>query len=1101
MAATNQTNTIHFSQTLRGSRRHALTGKTGNVWAARLAVDGGWLPASTTSSSMATESSTSTSTSTSTTNSWGVRRGRGGGRRRSCSLSSLLEEMREILPLAVEKGPGSRETARWTTGTAFNPSFELPPLQPLLLPQPLSLRKDGGNRAQPRLVGADDVNNKFRLAGHTPHDNLTEKLACLSRPSPAPASTLPGPVNGNGNSNKKIDVRSKPLPSPPSPSSQPSQQLQPSSPLSDININQQQHQQHETRRRHETPQFVRGEHEVARLEAETNGTLAEQRKSDCDVQQQAHQHLQLSAVPPLTPLSATSPMGFSPMLDKFFSSDRRRRKSKTSPPTSPDSTPTTSQKTASPVSPNSSLSQWSFFSSKDKEKDITSQTAGSQSPAQKIMPRHYIKAGGQTSTGARDSLTILCKNDFVDVAISRETTAHDVLVELKSLEQLAELSSGVLIEQYNAFGLERPLRRQERLRHVMDTWGPDSKNTLALSHDGPPHGLKLDLEGAPQTREAPPGFCLFMYYRGPGPKFKWVKRYIILYEDGRMIASKSSNPKRGDKDVVAICHLSDYDMYHPTEAQLRRHLKPPKRNVIAMKSQERINTFENTDKYVQYVSAEDKEIIRKFQSHVQAWRNWHLAKSLLREPEPEKPPQIMTVAAEPRRTVKEVGLGNGHKTRISVDESPYTIGAFKPLIDLDRFNKSIDDFGKDWTLVDGAERNDPSAAAAFPENSLLGAAYEERKQQLESKSATVAGTAGAGGRRAFPPIPAAGESGGSGSCFVDHSRTVSATDRRPQSPDSVRSIPRDAIPSTSTAARGRNEQVGWFASAAEHSRQQRSLIEQQQQQQQQQQQLYHQQSMPPQILIQRRPSTSAGSRMMGGLGRSVSQRRSHGNSLGSGGGVGHPVPLPQQQQFNQPASNPQPRRPMRQQPQPLLDLTPEFQEAPQWSRENKGRAVKPQDGRPLVDLATGPALVSGAAKIEQPPKALIHRSEQQALMMQRQQQLGMRPGTSAGLQNSMVLGRRGTVRSSGGGIRPGTGDTVRSGGGYPPGGDYGRQRGMSLAGQGGGGGFVDNNGLGTQPDPRVMQYVLQQQKELQKQQQEGTRVGRLRTTSSGSQPQ
>ncbi|KAK0739871.1 hypothetical protein B0T21DRAFT_410187 [Apiosordaria backusii] len=1083
MAATNQANTIHFSPTLKVSRRHALTGKTENAWTARLAVDDGWLPASTTSSSIATDSSAS--------NTGGFK-----ARRRSRSLSSLLNEIREILPLAAEEGGRAREAARQTAG--FNPSFELPPLQPLLLPQPLSLRKDGGNRARPRLVVADDVNNKCRLAGHTPQDNLTEKLACLSRPSPAPATAIPGPVNGNDNSNKKIDVRNKPLPLPPS------QLAQPPPSLFDTRRKENETQ---TRRRHETPQVARGEHEVARLGAETSGILAEQRKSDCDVQQ----HLQLSVVPPLTPLSATSPMPLSPMLDRFFPSERRRRKSKTSPAndsTTPNSTPP-SQTTTSPISPNSSLSQWSIFS---REKD-TSQSGG-QSPAQQIMPRHYIKAGGLTGNGARNSVTIVCKRDFVDVAINRETTARDVLVELKSGGQLTELSSGVIVEQFNSFDLERPLRLQERLYDVVESWSTDSTNTLALSQDARQRDLRLDLEGAPKTREAPPGFCQQMYYRNP--KGKWSKRLIILSEDGKMIASKTPNPKHGHKDVVALCHLSDYDMYNPTEAAMRKKLKPPKRYCYAMKSQEKINTFLNTEKYAQYLCTEDPEIARKFRSHVQAWRNWHLAKSLLKEP--EKPPQITTVPSEPRRTVKEIGIGNGHKTRISVDESPYTIGAFKPLIDLDRFNKSIDDFGKDWTPSDGVEKND-SPAAAFPENSLLGAAYDERKQQLESKSAA------AGGRRPYPPTPATGESGESGNSLTERADPVQSLDRRPQSPDSVRSIPRDAVPSVG-GTRGGNGQVGWFASAAEHSRQQRRLVEQQQQQH-----LYHQpQSMPPLNLMQRRPSTSAGSQMMGGgLGRSVSQRRRHQNSIGGGGG---PVPLHQQQQFSQ-APNPQLRRPLRQQPQPLIDLSPEFHEAPQWSRENKGRAVKPQEGRPLVDLATGPALVPGAVRCEQPPKALVHRSEQPTLLQRQQQQgLAMRPGTSSGQQQQMALGRRATVISSAGAgaTRPGTSETIRSGGG-PVGGEYGRQRVMSLAGQGSGtGSGYGNDGLGIrmdtalgmgsmgglaggggggygqpQPDPRVMQFVMQQQqlkeKELQRQQQLGNRMGRLRTTSGGSQPQ
>lgn len=170
----------------------------------------------------------------------------------------------------------------------------------------------------------------------------------------------------------------------------------------------------------------------------------------------------------------------------------------------------------------------------------------------------------------------------------------------------------------------------------MDIWGLDLKNIFVLFYDGLLYGLKLDFEGVFQICEVLLGFCLFMYYWGLGLKFKWVKWYIILYEDGRMIVLKFSNLKCGDKDVVVICYFLDYDMYYLMEVQLRRYLKLLKRNVIVMKSQERINMFENMDKYVQYVFVEDKEIIRRFQSYVQVWRNWYLVKSLLREFEFEK---------------------------------------------------------------------------------------------------------------------------------------------------------------------------------------------------------------------------------------------------------------------------------------------------------------------------------------------------------------------------------------------------------------------------------------------------------------------------------
>ena len=39
---------------------------------------------------------------------------------------------------------------------------------------------------------------------------------------------------------------------------------------------------------------------------------------------------------------------------------------------------------------------------------------------------------------------------------------------------------------------------------------------------------------------------------------------------------------------------------------------------------------------------------------------------------------------------------------------------------------------------------------------------------------------------------------------------------------------------------------------------------------------------------------------------------------------------------------------------PLVDLTPQFKEAPQWSKEGKGHGVAAPKGVPLVEAATGP---------------------------------------------------------------------------------------------------------------------------------------------------
>ncbi|CAL3970291.1 unnamed protein product [Diplocarpon coronariae] len=48
------------------------------------------------------------------------------------------------------------------------------------------------------------------------------------------------------------------------------------------------------------------------------------------------------------------------------------------------------------------------------------------------------------------------------------------------------------------------------------------------------------------------------------------------------------------------------------------------------------------------------------------------------------------------------------------------------------------------------------------------------------------------------------------------------------------------------------------------------------------------------------------------------------------------------------------RRPSQKVPKPLLDFTPQFKEAPQWDKKNRGHGVAGVDGVPLVEIATTP---------------------------------------------------------------------------------------------------------------------------------------------------
>ena len=59
------------------------------------------------------------------------------------------------------------------------------------------------------------------------------------------------------------------------------------------------------------------------------------------------------------------------------------------------------------------------------------------------------------------------------------------------------------------------------------------------------------------------------------------------------------------------------------------------------------------------------------------------------------PPQITPVRHEPKKTVGVASLGE-HRLRISVDETPYTLGGFEPLLDMSRFDKRLSQFGRDF---------------------------------------------------------------------------------------------------------------------------------------------------------------------------------------------------------------------------------------------------------------------------------------------------------------------------------------------------------------------------------------------------------------------
>lgn len=563
---------------------------------------------------------------------------------------------------------------------------------------------------------------------------------------------------------------------------------------------------------------------------------------------------------------------------------------------------------------------------------------------------------------AIQSVSVRCRGTAVPVQVTKETSTTDLL--LACSQSLAKLGwpinpdSCVVIEPCLRPGLERRLRQYELVWDVMSGWDHDSSNTLIILPDSSDPDRELSLSSVPKTLEEPAGFVLPLYFLlRPG---KWAQRYITLKENGQIFASKKQDWKSTDKDVARLCHLSDFDLYLPTESEMRRQLRPPKRYCYAVRSQEKATLFEDSTHYVHFFCTEDPNVARQFRSCVHGWRSWYLVNKKLGLHEKKK---LSSPTGRPRadsgykgRASVDQGLGG----RASVDQGSRA----RPLVDIPS-TRSFPS-SREGTPVDASPRSAippvpplPSSlrenpAAVFAAGGLLGNGYEERKQQAARKDATT--------QRRGTVTSNDGPFVDGPNLLRNRAATAPTTDERPRTAGS------DGSRRTKSRPDSPEQHAGWFPSALQHSAEQRTTR--------------------PAAPLVRRPSTSSHA-----PSRAPSTRQRQPPLPTHSPHLHHP-PLPQQQhqqqQQQQPIYPPSlPGGP----PQPLIDLTPTFVEAPQWSRENRGRGVRAPQGKPLVDLATGPpaavGVSSGArAAHAPPPKSLVRRPEQQPPPLQPLQQQG-----------------------------------------------------------------------------------------------------------------
>jgi hypothetical protein len=210
----------------------------------------------------------------------------------------------------------------------------------------------------------------------------------------------------------------------------------------------------------------------------------------------------------------------------------------------------------------------------------------------------------------------------------------------------------------------------------MNSWDRDTQNALILQDSEDPKG-DLDLNAQYVPREAPQSVSIYMYHsQKPG---RWNKRYITLLSSGQIYIAKKLGAKMSDKDVVNICHLSDFDIYTPTPQQIRKHLRPPKKYCHAIKSQQKTTMFLSTENFVHFFCSDEERLAQQWYDAVQQWRSWYLVH--------KKGEGLKKMKG---KTITELTTRRGpiHKVKVSVDENPYTIGTFSPLLDIDRFTSA-----------------------------------------------------------------------------------------------------------------------------------------------------------------------------------------------------------------------------------------------------------------------------------------------------------------------------------------------------------------------------------------------------------------------------
>lgn len=318
-----------------------------------------------------------------------------------------------------------------------------------------------------------------------------------------------------------------------------------------------------------------------------------------------------------------------------------------------------------------------------------------------LKPQAFDAPISAVNAGERRVL-VKCNDSSIALPVTPTTRAQDLLNSASVvMSETIDPRTAVLVESFTQLGLERPIRRYEHIRDVLNSWDHDDQNVFVIMPHSERPEVLLEMKGVPKSR---PNDTLFTVYHSQRPG-KWNKRCVNLRADGQMTITK----KEGDSDGTNICHLSDFDIYGPTHKQIKK-IKSPKKICFAIKSQQKSAMFLDSAamNFVHFVSTSDWELGDRLYLAVQSWRSWYLVSKL---------GEGQNIQAKPANAIEAMQRPG---TASSAQSIPYQLGSFQPLLDFDlgQLNLNINSDGTQKTKAlhrrNMSSRDRKAPPSAFP---------------------------------------------------------------------------------------------------------------------------------------------------------------------------------------------------------------------------------------------------------------------------------------------------------------------------------------------------------------------------------------------------